>query len=61
MRNAPSAEVREVYQKLADLVADGSLTAAAEQVYPLDQFKQAINRSLKSSRNGKIPFKFGTG
>ena len=58
MRNAPSTEIQELYQKLADLVADGSLSAAVEQVYPLDQFKQAINCSLKSSRNGKVLFKF---
>jgi NADPH:quinone reductase-like Zn-dependent oxidoreductase len=61
MRNAPSTEIQELYQKLADLVADGSLSAAVEQVYPLDQFKQAINRSLKSSRYGKILFKFDAG
>jgi NADPH:quinone reductase-like Zn-dependent oxidoreductase len=61
MRNAPSTEIQELYQKLADLVADGSLSAAVEQVYPLDQFKQAIDRSLKSSRYGKILFKFDAG
>jgi NADPH:quinone reductase-like Zn-dependent oxidoreductase len=58
MRNAPATEIQELYQKLADLVADGSLSAAVEHVYPLDQFKQAIDRSLKSNRNGKILFKF---
>jgi NADPH:quinone reductase-like Zn-dependent oxidoreductase len=58
MRNAPSTEIQELYQKLADLVADGSLSAAVEHVLPLDQFKQAIDRSLKSNRNGKILFKF---
>jgi len=58
MRNAPRTEIQELYQKLADLVADGSLSAAVEHAYPLDQFKQAIDRSLKSNRNGKILFKF---
>jgi NADPH:quinone reductase-like Zn-dependent oxidoreductase len=57
MRNAPRSEIQELYQKLADLVADGSLSAAVEHVYPLDQFKLAIERSLKSNRNGKILFK----
>jgi hypothetical protein len=38
-------------------VADGSLSAAVEHVYPLDRFKEAIDRSLKSNRNGKILFK----
>jgi NADPH:quinone reductase-like Zn-dependent oxidoreductase len=58
MRNAPATEIQELYQKLADLVADGSLSAAVEHTYPLDQFKQAIDHSLKSNRNGKILFKF---
>jgi NADPH:quinone reductase-like Zn-dependent oxidoreductase len=58
IRNAPRAEIREVYQKLGALVADGSLSAAVEQVYPLEQFKAAFEHSLGSSRNGKILFKF---
>src|SRR5215469_469529 len=57
MRNAPRAEIQELYQKLADLVADGSLSAAVEKVYPLDQFREAIDVSLKSNRGGKILFK----
>src|SRR5258706_10504582 len=59
IRNAPRAEVQEIYQKLGGLVADGSLSAAVEQVYPLEQFKEAFEHSLRSSRNGKILFKFG--
>jgi len=39
-------------------MANGPLSAAVEHVYTLDQFKQAICRSLKSNRNGKILFKF---
>src|SRR6516162_2637428 len=56
IRNAPRMEIQELYQKLADLVADGSLSAAVEHLYPLDQFKEAIDRSLKSTRCGKILF-----
>jgi NADPH:quinone reductase-like Zn-dependent oxidoreductase len=59
LRNAPRTEVQELYQKLADLVADGSLCAAVEHAYPLEQFKEAVERSLKSNRSGKILFKFG--
>jgi len=58
--NASRTEVQETYQKLGDLVADGSLSAAVEHVYPLDQFKEAFKQSLKSNRSGKILFKFGT-
>ena len=58
IRNAPHTEIEEIYQKLGDLVADGSLSASVEHVYPLDQFKEAFKQSLKSSRSGKILFKF---
>ena len=60
IRNAPRTEIQEIYQKLGDLVADGSLSAAVDQVYPLDQFKEAFEQSLKPNRRGKILFKFGT-
>jgi NADPH:quinone reductase-like Zn-dependent oxidoreductase len=59
LRNAPRAEIEETYRKLGQLVADGSLSAVVERVYPLDQFKEAFERSLKSNRSGKILFKFG--
>ncbi len=58
IRNAPRTEIEEIYQKLGDLVADGSLSAAVEHVYPLDQFKEAFKQSLKSNRSGKILFMF---
>ncbi|HXN93710.1 MAG TPA: zinc-binding dehydrogenase [Candidatus Acidoferrales bacterium] len=51
-------EIEEIYQKLRDLVADGSLSAAVEHVYRLDQFKEAFKQSLKSHRTGKILFTF---
>jgi NADPH:quinone reductase-like Zn-dependent oxidoreductase len=59
IRNAPRTEIEEIYQKLGDLVADGSLSAAVEHVYPLHQFKEAFKQSLESNRSGKILFQFG--
>ena len=59
MRSAPRTEIQEMYQRLGDLVADGSLCAAVEHVYPLEQFKDAIKQSLHSNRRGKILFTFG--
>src|SRR4029453_3317987 len=59
LRTAPHAEIEEIYRKLGQLVADGSLSAAVERVYPLGQFKEAFERSLKSNRSGKILFEFG--
>ena len=58
IRNAPRTEIQEVYQKLGGLVADGSLSATVDQVYPLDLFKEAFEQSLKPNRSGKILFKF---
>ena len=58
IRNASRTEIKEIYQKLGDLVADGSLSAAVEHVYPLNQFKEAFKQSLKSNRSGKILFQF---
>jgi len=43
IRNAPRTEIEEIYQKLGDLVADRSLSATVEHVYPLDQFKKRSN------------------
>ena len=57
--NALHTEIEEIYQKLGDLVADGSLSATVERVYPLNQFKEAFKQSLKSNRSGKILFQFG--
>jgi len=58
VRNAPRTEIQEVYQKLGGLVADGSLSATVDHVYPLEQFKEAFEQSLKPNRSGKILFKF---
>jgi hypothetical protein len=54
-------KIEEIYQKLGDLVADGSLSSAVEHVNSLDQFKEAfkLKQSLKPNRCGKILFKFG--
>src|ERR1700686_3290581 len=59
IRNAPRTEIQEIYQKLGDLVADGSLSATVEHVYPVHQFKEAFKQSLRSNRSGKILFQFG--
>ena len=60
LRNAPRTEIQEIYQKLGDLVADGSLSATVEHTYPLEHFKEAFEQSLKAKRSGKILFKFGS-
>ena len=59
MRSAPRPAIQEMYQRLGDLVTDGSLSVAMEHVYPLDQFKDAIKQSLRANRSGKILFTCG--
>ena len=59
VRNAPRTEIQEVYQRLGDLVATGSLSARVDHTYPLDRFKDAFAESLKPNRGGKVLFKFG--
>src|SRR6266567_5751744 len=59
IRMAPRAEIQEMYQQLGDLVAEGSLRAAVEQVYPLDAFQEAFTQSLQPHRSGKILFTCG--
>jgi len=59
IRNAPRTEIQDIYQKLGDLVADGSLVAAVERAYPLEQFREAFGQSLKPNRGGKVLFTFG--
>ena len=56
IRNAPRTEIQEIYQKLGDLVADGSLSAAVEHVYPLDQFKEAFRAifEIESQRQDSV-------
>src|SRR2546428_6085311 len=46
IRSAPRTEIQEIYQKLGELVADGSLSAAVENGYPLEQFKKTFEHSL---------------
>lgn len=58
LRNEPRPEIQKVYQKLGDLVASGSLSAKVEQVYGLDEFKEAFKQSSKPNRSGKILFRF---
>ena len=58
IRSVPRSEVIDLYQKLGTFVADGALSAVVERVYPLEQFKDAIGHAMRSSRGGKILFRF---
>jgi len=55
-KRAPHRD-EEMYQKLGDLVGDGSL-GRVDRVYPLDQ-SEAFKQSLKSHHSGQDPVPVG--
>jgi NADPH:quinone reductase-like Zn-dependent oxidoreductase len=58
LTGAPQAEIDSAYRYLAGLVGDGTLSAPVEATYPLEQYAEAIGRSAKFRRAGKILFTF---
>lgn len=59
MLNAPRTEIHEIYQVLCELVAEGSLSAAVDSVFPLEDFHEAFAQSGRAGQNGKTIFKMG--
>ena len=59
LRSPPRIAIQERYQRLGNLVTDGSLSVVVEYVDPLDQCKNAITQSLRANRRGKILCKLG--
>jgi NADPH:quinone reductase-like Zn-dependent oxidoreductase len=58
IRNAPRQEVQRTYQQLAELVTDGSLSAAIDATYPLDRYQEALVHAQQPHRGGKILWQF---
>jgi NADPH:quinone reductase-like Zn-dependent oxidoreductase len=58
IRNAPREEIERTYATLADLVADGVLTAPVEATYSLDEYQEAFAHARKPGRAGKVVFTF---
>ncbi len=48
------AEIRAMYADLGRGVADGTLTAPVEKVYPIEQIKAALAHAQRGARTGKI-------
>jgi NADPH:quinone reductase-like Zn-dependent oxidoreductase len=57
MHKAPREEMHEIYLRLGDLVAEGSLAVAVDGVYPLENFTEAFAQSVSGDRKGKTIFK----
>ncbi|OYV07613.1 MAG: alcohol dehydrogenase [Verrucomicrobiales bacterium VVV1] len=56
IENAPRAEVAEVYGFLASEVAAGRLQQPVDSTFALEDFTEAITRSMQSGRDGKVLF-----
>jgi NADPH:quinone reductase-like Zn-dependent oxidoreductase len=56
LANTPPEIVAQNYRQLADLVADGTLSAPIEATYPLEDYRAAISHAVKQGRKGKVLF-----
>ena len=56
VEGASSEEVRDVYQKLAALVAGGKLVQPVDRVFPLEEWPAALARLSAPDRSGKVLF-----
>jgi hypothetical protein len=54
LEDASSEEVRSTYETLVGLVANGRLVQAVDSVFPLEDWRSALERLKDSERNGKV-------
>lgn len=54
LKNSSVQEIEAAYDKLARLMAAGSLVQAVDAVYPLNEVKQAVARAQEEYRSGKV-------
>ncbi len=53
-RQTSREQIREAYQPLAQLMAQGRLSSTVAATYPLDQAAAAVEHAARGSRGGKI-------
>lgn len=54
VEQAGSAELYEALHPLADMMSDGDLSIAVDEIVPLRDFPKAIARAQENSRGGKV-------
>jgi mitochondrial enoyl-[acyl-carrier protein] reductase / trans-2-enoyl-CoA reductase len=54
MNNTPREAQAALMNKLAKLVADGTLHAPVEATFPLENVREALTRALEGGRQGKV-------
>ena len=56
IESAPRAEIEEVYTRLAGLMVSGALAIPVAGVFPLEEFRQALEEVGRTGRAGKVLF-----
>jgi len=56
LQRTPRETVAQIYQRLATLVADGTLAASVEATYALADYREAIAHAARADRSGKVLF-----
>jgi NADPH:quinone reductase-like Zn-dependent oxidoreductase len=56
LRGAPRSEIEATYAELADLVAQGVLSAPVAATYALEDYRQAFAAARAQGRSGKVLF-----
>lgn len=51
---ATEADRREMFDRLFELAKTGAFKTPVEQIYPVEQIREAVTRSLQGSRGGKV-------
>lgn len=59
LKHAPAQDIAAAYDKLARLMAEGSLVQAVDTVFPLNEVRRAVEKAQEEFRNGKIVLKMG--
>ena len=54
IEKAGSIELYEALSPLAEMMRNGDLTVAVDQIYPMSDFKVAVLRAQESGRSGKV-------
>ena len=57
MGQSSNKEISEMFDNLTQLAKDGHLTAPKQEIVPLENFKDALEKSAKGFKNAKFILK----
>ncbi|MEM9480605.1 MAG: 2-enoyl thioester reductase domain-containing protein [Verrucomicrobiota bacterium] len=58
MERVSMEQVKTVFEELSEMMKRGELVMPVDQVFPLEDFRAAIERAKEGGRNGKVLLKF---